>query len=140
MKKPHLEIIETSRTTPMKTITFRVGEDQLRELRGGRIAIVKTDGAGEITMEWKCAVPNPQKAGDKPFVRKTMLFGRIAAIAAALAMMAGSAFADTFRVSYTLNGAGKQITVQARSTQDARNTVEDIFPGCYVTGAFRVGK
>ena len=26
------------------------------------------------------------------------------------------------------------------STQDARNTVRDLFPGCYVTGAHKVGK
>ena len=52
--------------------------------------------------------------------------------------MAGSAFADTYRVSYTYHGLGKQITVQAKSSQEARNTVKDLFPTCYVTGAQKV--
>jgi hypothetical protein len=56
----------------------------------------------------------------------------------ALAMLAGSAFAGSYRVSYSLNGAGKQITVEAQSTQDARNTVQDLFPGAVVTGAHKI--
>jgi hypothetical protein len=52
--------------------------------------------------------------------------------------LAGAAFAGTYRVSYTLNGLGKRITVLAESSQGARNTVKDLFPGCYVTGAQKV--
>ena len=58
----------------------------------------------------------------------------------ALAMLAGSALAGTFRVSYTHHGLGKRITVQAESTAEARRTVQDLFPGAVVTGAHKVGK
>jgi hypothetical protein len=103
--------------------------------------MIQTNDAGAITMEWVYAGSEDERAERKGLSsRKTVLFGRIASLAVALAMLVGSAFADTFRVSYSLNGAGKQITVQARSTQDARNTVQDIFPGAIVTGAHRVGK
>jgi hypothetical protein len=62
-------------------------------------------------------------------------------LAAALALaLAGAAFADSFRVSYSLRGSGHKITVQAESTQEARNTVQALIPGAVVTGAHRVGK
>ena len=61
-------------------------------------------------------------------------------ILTALLLLAGSAFAGSFRVTYTSHGLIQRITVQAESTQDARNTVRDLFPGCYVTGAHKVGK
>jgi hypothetical protein len=54
--------------------------------------------------------------------------------------LAGAAFADTFRVSYSLRGSGRKITVQAESTAEARRTVQDLFPGAVVTGAHKVGK
>jgi hypothetical protein len=57
-----------------------------------------------------------------------------------LIAMAGTAAAGTFRVSYTLAGAGKRITVVAESTAEARRTVQDLFPGAVATGAHRVGK
>ena len=56
----------------------------------------------------------------------------------AVMLMVGSAFAGTFRVTYTHRGLIKRITVQAQSSQEARNTVQDLFPGCYVTGAHLV--
>ena len=58
----------------------------------------------------------------------------------ALAFMAGAAFAGSYRVSYTHRGLGKRITVSAESTQDARRTVQDLFPSCYVTGAYKTGR
>jgi hypothetical protein len=58
----------------------------------------------------------------------------------ALATLAGSTFAGTYRVSYAHHGLGKRITVQAESTAQARRTVQDLFPGAVVTGAHKVGK
>ena len=55
-----------------------------------------------------------------------------------LLLLAGSAFAGSYRVTYSIHGSGKRITVQAESTQDARRTVMDMFPGAVVTGAHRV--
>jgi hypothetical protein len=59
---------------------------------------------------------------------------------AAIAVITGSAFAGAYRVSYTYRGLGKQITVLAESTAEARRTLQDLFPGCYVTGAYKTGK
>ena len=53
-------------------------------------------------------------------------------------LLAGSAFADLYRVSYTLRGSGKRITVNAESSSEARRVVMDMFPGCYVTGAHKI--
>ena len=61
-------------------------------------------------------------------------------LALALVMLAGSAFAGSYRVTYTAGGLIQRITVQAESTQEARRTVQNLFPGCYVTGAHKVGK
>ena len=62
---------------------------------------------------------------------------RIIAISIAL-LLAGSAFADPYRVSYTLRGNGKKITVLAESSSEARRVVTDMFPGCYVTGSHKI--
>ena len=59
----------------MKTITFQISEEQEHELRGGRLAYLELNDAGEISMEW-CY---KEEAFDKPFTRKTILFGRITA-------------------------------------------------------------
>ena len=56
----------------------------------------------------------------------------------ALASLAGSAFAGSFRVTYSIHGSGKRITVQAESTQEARRTVMDMFPGAVVTGTHKI--
>ena len=59
----------------------------------------------------------------------------------ALATLAASAFAGTFRVTYTTpRGQSHRITVQAESTADARRTVQYLFPGAVVTGAHRIRK
>ena len=57
-----------------------------------------------------------------------------------LAAMAGSAFAGTFRVTYTQAGLIQRVNVQAESVHEARRTVQNMFKGCYVTGAHRVGR
>ena len=61
-------------------------------------------------------------------------------IIATILITATSVFAGTYRVTYSYNGLIKRITVSAESTQDVRNTVKDLFPTCYVTGAQKVGK
>ena len=50
-------------------------------------------------------------------------------------LIAGSAFADLYRVNYTLRGSGKKITVNAESSSEARRVVMEIIPGAIVTGA-----
>ena len=50
----------------------------------------------------------------------------------------GTALADTFRVHYSLRGSGREITVQAKSSAEARRTVMKIFPGAVVTGVSRI--
>ena len=62
---------------------------------------------------------------------------RIISISIAL-VLAASAFADPYRVSYTLRGSGKKITIQAESSSEARRVVMELFPGAVVTGAHRV--
>ena len=52
--------------------------------------------------------------------------------------MLSSAFADSFRVHYTMHGSGRWITIQAESSAEARRTVVDMFPGAVVTGVKRI--
>ena len=47
---------------------------------------------------------------------------------AAVLLLAGTALADSYRVSYTLRGLNKRITVSAESSAEARRTVQDISP------------
>jgi hypothetical protein len=56
----------------------------------------------------------------------------------ALLLLSGSVFAGTFRVHYSIRGSGRDITVQAESSAEARRTVMDIFPGAVVTGVHRI--
>jgi len=51
-----------------------------------------------------------------------------------------AAFADTFRVHYSIRGSGRDVTVQAESSAEARRTVMDMFPGAVVTGVHRIRK
>ena len=60
---------------------------------------------------------------------------KIRHILVALLMTAGAAWAGTFRVHYSIRGSGRDITVQAESSAEARRTVMDIIPGAVVTGA-----
>jgi hypothetical protein len=52
----------------------------------------------------------------------------------ALLLLNGSVFAGTFRVHYSIRGSGRDVTVQAESSAEARRTVMEIFPGSVVTG------
>jgi hypothetical protein len=55
-----------------------------------------------------------------------------------LLLLASDAFADTFRVHYSIRGSGRNITVQAESSSEARRIVMDMFPGAVVTGVHRL--
>ena len=48
-----------------------------------------------------------------------------------------TAWPDSFRVHYSIRGAGQDITVQAESSAEARRTVMEMFPGSVVTGVSR---
>ena len=61
-------------------------------------------------------------------------------ILTALLFAAGPALAGdaiAFRVHYTLRGTGRDITVLAQSSAEARRLVADMFPGATVTGVAR---
>jgi hypothetical protein len=57
---------------------------------------------------------------------------------AALLLLCGSAFADSYRVHYSSRGSSRDITVQAESSAEARRTVQAMFPGAVVTGVHRI--
>ncbi len=57
---------------------------------------------------------------------------------AALLLIGGSAFAGNFRVHYSISGSGRDVTVQAESSAEARRTVMEMFPGAVVTGVHRI--
>jgi hypothetical protein len=57
-----------------------------------------------------------------------------------LLLMCGSAMAGSFRVHYSIHGSGRNITVQAESSQEARRTVMDMFPGSVVTGVHQINR
>ena len=57
---------------------------------------------------------------------------------AALLLLGGSAFAGSFRVHYSIRGSGRDITVQAESSAEARRTVMEMVPRAVVTGVHRV--
>ena len=56
-----------------------------------------------------------------------------------LLLLAGSAFADSYSVHFSIRGSGRDITVQADSSAEARRTVMDMFgKSCVVTGVHKV--
>jgi hypothetical protein len=58
---------------------------------------------------------------------------------AILLFLTGRAFADTFRVHYSVRGKRPlDVTVRAESSSQARRTVMEMFPGATVTGVHRV--
>jgi hypothetical protein len=57
-----------------------------------------------------------------------------------LLLLAGSALVDSYRVHYSLRGSGRDITVQAASSSEARRAVMEMFPGAVVTGVSRIKK
>ena len=65
---------------------------------------------------------------------------KLRATLVALLLLTTSAFPGTFRVHYSIRGSGRDITVQAESSAEARRTVMDMFPGAVVTGVSRIKK
>jgi hypothetical protein len=57
---------------------------------------------------------------------------------AGLLLLCGSVLADSYRAHYAIARSGRDITVQAKSSAEARRTVMDMFPGAVVTGVHRV--
>jgi hypothetical protein len=58
---------------------------------------------------------------------------------AALLLLCSGAFADSYRVHYSIFGSGRDITVQAESSAEARRIVMEMFGKlCVVTGVHRV--
>jgi hypothetical protein len=53
-------------------------------------------------------------------------------------LVASSAFADSYRVHYNVRGSGRDVTVQAESSSEARRVVMDMFPGAVVTGVSKI--
>ena len=52
---------------------------------------------------------------------------------ATLLLLIGSVFAGSYRVHYSIKGSGRDITVQAESSPEARRTVTERFPDAVVT-------
>jgi hypothetical protein len=63
---------------------------------------------------------------------------KLVALAVALLIVGGSAFAGTFRVHYSIRGSGRDVTVQAESSSEARRNVMDMISGAVVTGIHRI--
>jgi hypothetical protein len=55
-------------------------------------------------------------------------------------LVLSNAWAGTFRVHYSLRGSGRDITIQADSSSEARRTVMDMFPGAVVPGVRRINE
>ena len=52
----------------------------------------------------------------------------------ALAILGTSRMGRSFRVHYSICESGRDVTVQAESSAEARRTVTEMFPGSVVTG------
>jgi hypothetical protein len=68
---------------------------------------------------------------------------RLTVILALCLLATATAFAaddGTFRVHYSVGGSGRDVTVKAESSAEARRVVMDVFPGAVVTGVRRIGK
>jgi hypothetical protein len=63
---------------------------------------------------------------------------KLAFTLAALLLIGGSVMAGSFRVHYSIRSSGRDITVQAESSAEARGTVMEMFPGAVVTGVHRI--
>jgi hypothetical protein len=48
--------------------------------------------------------------------------------------------ADQFKVHYSIHGSGKDVIVNADSSDDTRYTVQNMFPDAVVTGFRRIRK
>lgn len=48
-------------------------------------------------------------------------------------LLAVNVWAGTYRVHYSISGSGHDVTVQAETSGEARETVQNMFPGAVVT-------
>jgi hypothetical protein len=55
-------------------------------------------------------------------------------------LLVSNAFADLYRVHYSVRGTGRNVTIHAESSAEARRTVMDMFPAAVVTGVSRIKK
>jgi hypothetical protein len=63
---------------------------------------------------------------------------KIASILLLSIVIASAAETAAWRVHYSIRGSGRDITVQAESSSEARRVVMDLFPGAVVTGVRRI--
>jgi hypothetical protein len=56
----------------------------------------------------------------------------------ALLLIGGNVLAGNFRVHYSVRGSGRDVTVHAQSSAEARRTVMEMFPAAVLTGVHRV--
>ena len=63
---------------------------------------------------------------------------RILTIALLATITLTNAQSAPYRVHYSIRGSGRDITVQAESSAEARRTVMDMFPGAVVTGVSQI--
>jgi len=77
-------------------------------------------------------VPHRRSAKEE-FLREVLLLPLLLAVW-------GTWYADTFRVHLSVRGSGREITVQAESSSEARRGVLDLYPKALVTGVHRVKK
>ena len=71
-------------------------------------------------------------------MRAKLLVLILAALLAACPAQAGEA--SIWRVHYSIRGSGRDITIIAQSSQEARRTVKELFRGAVITGMRRVRK
>jgi hypothetical protein len=64
--------------------------------------------------------------------------GKLSLTLAALLLIGGTAFAGSFRVHYNVRGSGRDVTVQAESSAEARRMVMEMFPGAVVTSVNQI--
>jgi hypothetical protein len=57
-----------------------------------------------------------------------------------LLLIGSNAMADLYRVTYSIRGSGRRITIHAESSSEARRVVKEMFPGALVTGAHKIRK
>ena len=94
-------------------------------LYGGWIAAVDDQrGTASIPSAFRKVLPKRQ-------LMKTLI---LILLTASMALAA----TDRYRVHYSIRGSGKDITVLAESSSEARRVVRDMFPGAVVTGVRRI--
>ena len=102
-------------------MTDRSGREKACAEHHGRPTDGPTVGWGTCQRASRQSNRQLQLCGEKrvkiPTMRKSL------STLAALLLMGGNAFADSFRVHYSIHGSGRDITVQAESSAEARRIV-----------------